>query len=32
VRSNAIQELLRKNDKAITQRVLDLIGKPSGGL
>jgi HEAT repeat protein len=32
VRSNAIQELLRKNDKAITQRVLDLIGKPTGGL
>jgi HEAT repeat protein len=32
VRSNAIQELLRKNDKAITQKVLDLIGKPSGGL
>ena len=30
VRSNAIQELLRKNDKAITQRVLDLIGKPTG--
>jgi HEAT repeat protein len=25
VRSNAIQELLRKNDKAITQKVLDLI-------
>jgi outer membrane protein assembly factor BamD (BamD/ComL family) len=31
VRSNAIQELLRKNDKAITQRVLDLIGKPTTG-
>jgi HEAT repeat protein len=27
VRSNAIQELLRKNDKAITQKVLDLIAK-----
>jgi HEAT repeat protein len=32
VRKNAIQDLLRKNDKAITQKVLDLIGKPSGGL
>jgi HEAT repeat protein len=31
VRSNAIQELLRKNDKTITQKVLDLIGKPPGG-
>ena len=30
VRSNAIQELLRKNDKAITQKVLDLIGRPGG--
>jgi HEAT repeat protein len=30
VRSNAIQELLRKNDKNITQKVLDLIGKPGG--
>jgi HEAT repeat protein len=27
VRSNAIQELLRKNDKAITQKVLDLIAR-----
>ena len=27
VRTNAIQELLRKNDKVITQKVLDLIGK-----
>jgi HEAT repeat protein len=31
VRSNAIQELLRKNDKTITQKVLDLIRKPPGG-
>src|SRR6185369_4643298 len=30
VRTNAIQELLRKNDKTITQKVLDLIGKPGG--
>jgi HEAT repeat protein len=28
VRSNAIRELLGKNDKTITQKVLDLIGKP----
>jgi HEAT repeat protein len=28
VRSNAITELLQKNDKTITQKVLDLIGKP----
>lgn len=27
VRANAIQELLRKNDKTITQKVLDLIGR-----
>ena len=32
VRKNAIQELLNKNDSAITQKVLDLINKPSGGL